>query len=126
MTGYWPMNMSQILSPHARSRFMRYGCCERTVCQLKHYTAYTEQLFCPNCFIATKLGPASAVLPPKTESTCSSAAASEVATVRIMFHQSQNCSPTQTISLLKASVEQCKSYDVRNATSRSTLSINTI
>ena len=94
MTGYRPMHISQILSPHARSRFMRCGYCERTVCQLKHSIAYTEQQFCPNCFTATKLGPASAAQPPKAESTRSSAAASKVATVRKMFHQSQNYSPT--------------------------------
>ena len=40
MTGYRPMNMSQITSLHAQSRSVRSGYCERTVCQLQHSSIY--------------------------------------------------------------------------------------
>ena len=50
MTGYRPMNMSQILSPHARSRFMRCGYCEYALCQLSpqqyRATVLSKLLYC--------------------------------------------------------------------------------
>ena len=92
------MNMLQIPSRHARSRSMRCGYCECTVCQFQPSAVYSELLCWPSCFIATRLGPAFAVLPPEIEETRLSAAASTVSTVLNVFHQSQNYLPTQTIN----------------------------
>ena len=41
MTGFRPMNMSRIPSPHARSRSLRCGYCESKVCQQRRHNLLT-------------------------------------------------------------------------------------